>query len=237
MKPDRNQDENDLDNLLFAYVEGELTGGQRQQLEARLASDAALRAELELWKESFVAQAFYDTQKLEASLLREPVKPVNTRTSTYVFVVMLMTSLLSFLPLATEKETRQTPEQINLLTPAIAAENDTEETESPVISPVARNERVIRETPAEIFLTEKVNYAVLPKRQLLPLQVIAIVPRMPVANPKKIVVKKPVVVPELTRKQRRAISKMKEKARQRRLANEFLKGNVPYVVPLNSRNF
>ncbi|MBD0256375.1 MAG: hypothetical protein ICV83_11710, partial [Cytophagales bacterium] len=41
----------------------------------------------------------------------------------------------------------------------------------------------------------------------------------------------------LTRQQQRAIARMKRRAIQRRKANEFLKGNVPYVVPLNPNSF
>jgi hypothetical protein len=45
------------------------------------------------------------------------------------------------------------------------------------------------------------------------------------------------VAKTLTRQQRRAVARMKRRAVQQREANEFLKGNVPYVVPLNSNNF
>jgi hypothetical protein len=41
----------------------------------------------------------------------------------------------------------------------------------------------------------------------------------------------------LTRKQQRAIARMKRKAIEQRKASEFLKGNVPYVVPLNPNSF
>ena len=40
-----------------------------------------------------------------------------------------------------------------------------------------------------------------------------------------------------TRKQRRQLARRKEKALQARKADAFRKGNVPYVVPLNPRNF
>lgn len=41
----------------------------------------------------------------------------------------------------------------------------------------------------------------------------------------------------ISRRQQRMIEKKKGKALQERQAREFMKGNVPYVVPLNSQNF
>jgi hypothetical protein len=57
------------------------------------------------------------------------------------------------------------------------------------------------------------------------------VPEQPVKKVKVPVVK------TFTRQQRGAIARMKRRAIQQRKANEFLKGNVPYVVPLNPNNF
>jgi hypothetical protein len=45
------------------------------------------------------------------------------------------------------------------------------------------------------------------------------------------------VVKTFTRKQQRAVARMRRRAVQQRKANEFLKGNVPYVVPLNPNSF
>lgn len=44
-------------------------------------------------------------------------------------------------------------------------------------------------------------------------------------------------VSKISRKQQRMIEKKIDKALQERKAREFMKGNVPYVVPLNSQNF
>jgi anti-sigma factor RsiW len=38
------------DELLSAYVDGQLSAGERARLEAQLATDSALQAELENWK-------------------------------------------------------------------------------------------------------------------------------------------------------------------------------------------
>ncbi len=70
MKPTTSDaDENSPDLLLFRYVEGDLDAAQVQELEARLASDAALRDELAFWKESFAEPEAYDTAHLDQSLL------------------------------------------------------------------------------------------------------------------------------------------------------------------------
>lgn len=43
--------------------------------------------------------------------------------------------------------------------------------------------------------------------------------------------------PKISRKQQRMIEKKIDKALQERKAREYMKGNIPYVVPLNSQNF
>jgi hypothetical protein len=60
---------------------------------------------------------------------------------------------------------------------------------------------------------------------------------LPETAKKKLSVRNLPVARTITRKQARQIARMKERALQRRMANEFEKGRVPYVVPLNTRNF
>lgn len=59
----------------------------------------------------------------------------------------------------------------------------------------------------------------------------------PVVTVKKVRMPKKVKENNISRQQQRKIRKHKDKALQERQAREFMKGNVPYVVPLNSQNF
>ncbi len=120
MKPTTSDaDENSPDLLLFRYVEGDLDAAQVQELEARLASDAALRDELAFWKESFAEPEAYDTAHLEKSLL-VPVEPRWTGSyfGTWIFILTLTVTLFRPVPVAMETRPVLIPAPVS--TPAVA---------------------------------------------------------------------------------------------------------------------
>ena len=94
------------DLLLFDYLEGNLTEARAQELEMALATDPALRAELESWKESFVVQEFYPTGALEEQLLQVVPKPFSFSGPAAGFMLVLLTSLFSFLPIEDQAENK-----------------------------------------------------------------------------------------------------------------------------------
>ncbi len=94
-------------------------------------------------------------------------------------------------------------------------------------------------TEVERNVNESVVPAPIPEIKSRPLEVNEAIAQLPLTGIKVQKVKpKPIAVARtLSRRQGRTIMRMKEKARQQRQADQFLKGNVPYVVPLNSENF
>lgn len=92
---------------------------------------------------------------------------------------------------------------------------------------------------SQVALPEKIIIIELPQQTVLPLAVNQPTKDLLILQKDipRITVKKMPAIHTITRKQQRQIAKMKERALQRRRANEFLKGNIPYVVPLDNRNF
>ena len=99
-----NEDGESRDLLLFEYLEGNLTEEKARALEEALLTDPELRAELECWKESYVVQDFYATGQLEEQLLKGHNKSFSFSGPTAGFVLVLITSLFSFLPIADQQE-------------------------------------------------------------------------------------------------------------------------------------
>ena len=234
--------------LLFNYLEGDLTEERAAMLEKALSTDQELQAELDLWKESFVVQDFYATDALEQQLLQKVKKPFSFSGSAAGFLFLLMASLLSFI---TAGEEEHVPRFINrpLSVP-------------PVIEAVPTGDKALGEKSREDKLAiQAITAPLQPEEQqaILLVQPIAItdrieaLPYIPVGKPESSsfspVINLPAVftnkgksarqhsIRDYSRKKERQIRRMKEKALQQRKANEFIKGNRPYVVPLDTQNF
>jgi hypothetical protein len=244
----------ELDRLLFDYLEGNLTGEQAMELEQAMASDASLAGEMDHWKEAVVTQDFYDTSRLEQKLLLEEVivpvqQQANSTTAASLFMIALLTCICSIWPVKVEKEAYLQPhpamiqvpaaEKINgVLSPQVSlpVEQHPQQilvlAQAKIISPPTTAQRVT------IYKTQTGDLAKLSPVELsmavskeIPLVAI------PEGSRKKLSLKSVPAARTISRKQARQIARMKERALQRRMANEFLKGRVPYVVPLNTRNF
>lgn len=253
------------DKLLFQYLEGELTDEQTRMLEAWLAADPALRSELELWQAAFVQPDDCDTTGLEGRLLKEPVPPAGTGDFRWapglvLVAALFLTSFLTMfllcerslmgekrlhLPPAAEKAAAPAPATSGIKPPV----RTTDQAPQPVI--VAAPERVI--SGNKTFSPNREDrppvaapvLAAAPMPVVVPLEPVIILQAIPApegaglgyAKEQPVKKVKVPVVRTFTRQQRRAVARMKRRAIQQRKANEFLKGNIPYVVPLNPNSF
>ncbi|MCU0355324.1 MAG: hypothetical protein MUD08_16550 [Cytophagales bacterium] len=254
MKPsEQDGHENSLDLLLFGYVEGNLPADELRSLEARLETDASLREELALWEESVVTADYPDTSRLEKSLLK-PAAPAWMRLSLNAWVCLLVTTVLLLRPNRLATETAAPISETLAEAPVFAISH---KTAPPMREPevAAGNQwvrRVAGKPQAKRFRQNLPKTTVeiaaqpdtasrLPFAAIEPV-VAAKLPKTAPPPPVALEVRQPKIrkVPvakTLTRQERRQIRRLKEKALQQRQANEFMKGNVPYVVPLKSDNF
>jgi hypothetical protein len=257
MKAPKDMRQEELDLLLFEYLEGELPAEEEKALEEHLATEPALQEELENWKGSFVEEEFYDTAGLEERLVSANHRPLKFpfMTSLNVVVPALLTVLLSFM--LVKDAGKESPAVVaEKSTPAAVEEVVHEKTETaaepaPVIADDAKAKKD-KSVPMEA-IQEKMRIADADRPQQeeeLSLVNLPTIEGISVAWPEEngneflsdIVVKrvrmaKKERAPDISRRQQRMIKKRKEKAMQERRAREFRKGNVPYVVPLNSQDF
>jgi hypothetical protein len=240
----------ELDKHLFDYLEGNLPEEQTIALEQALASDAVLAGELDLWREAVVSSGYPDTHLLEEKLLisissvPDRRHSIGVGSATSLLVVVLFTSICCLWPGTVEKNSLAGIQPLS--PPAVVLEN----TSTAAVAQVRLPEHIpaihySRPSPAsgaktEVHLPDKRVLS----ESLLPLSPLSLpidtqISRMAIAAGanKKISLKNLPAPRVSSRKQLRQIARMKERALQQRKANEFLKGRVPYVVPLNTRNF
>ena len=235
------------DLLLFNYLEGNLTEEKALALEAALAADPALIAELESWKESFVVQDFYNTAALEAQLLKPKSPAFSLSGPAAGFLLVFVSSLFSFLSVNEMPSEALLPKAESLSFPAMAVETPAENPE------VEKQESKAESAPraaaivlAKALASEEGDAVVsndaaaeLPEvASIFPLEsASASAEYIQTVDIKRVRQKKALEPKIVSRKEQRRIRKMKEKAQQQKMANEFIKGNRPYVVPLDTKNF
>jgi|GEM_PF-2607007 len=247
------------DKLLFQYLEGELTDEQTKTLEARLSADPSLRSELELWQAAFVQPDDCDTTALEGRLLKETVPPAGTSAFRWgpglaLVAALFLTTFLALLLLTEQPPVAEAPLPLPPAAKTAAPAPATAEPKPPVRTPDRAPQPVTEAAPDPLLSGNKTSSpgrAVAPAPAAAPMPIVA--PLAPVVALQPVPVSagtglgyvegqavkkvKVPVVKTVTRRQQRGIARMKRRAIQQRKANEFLKGNVPYVVPLNPNSF
>ena len=245
MKPsEKDWDENTIDLLLFEYLEGQLSVEQAKKLQEKLVSDVCLQAELAHWQDAFFNADFLPTEALEKNLLKEEAKTLGSTSIGFIWGFLLLTSVFSFFPLSTKKggpmssklHTNPTSEIFHQQAIINNSQNQTLpiKTTSQVVpkQEIKRNFEEGRKNSLRNIKIEDLPTVAILSPQINPSN-IAILK----AGLGKTQTKKSVTVRKISGKERRKIERMKEKGLQRRIANKFVKGRVPYVVPLDTKNF
>lgn len=240
-----------LDKRLFDYLEGNLPEEQARELEQKAAADALLGSELEYWKETKVTADMPDTRLLEEELLIAETMPANERReagrgiSAPLYLVAFLISLCSLWPVKLQRQAgRMQENSFRIPASKPISRKAVVAASIPVEKSGSRNPQNRKQYPAvkTRFSADKIDRTNLPSvarlaqnsiKVSLPLREVG----LPEAALIKLALKKMPAARFITRKQARQVARMKERALQRRMAHEFLKGHVPYVVPLNTRNF
>jgi hypothetical protein len=247
---------NDMDLLLFSYMEGELTADQVKALDSLLAEDPDLQHELTAWQETVITAEEWDTTALEQSLLMPEVPMGVTSTLPGNFIYSAMVA--SFIVLSSvfvntsplNHPTKQVvPVKKGLNTVAINTAQESAEilvpaapAEQAAVALAIRQNTGLKNASVTKELTQFIIEPLLPITSMeLPevtsQHTLLVSNTLQPIQPKQLIAKAKPAAPKLSRKQRRTIEKHKENARNQRKADEFMKGNVPYVVPLNPKYF
>ena len=66
--------EENIDLMLFDYLEGDLTSNEVSQIEMQIASDPLISEELNTWRKTYIKAELPDTKFFETQLL-QPINP------------------------------------------------------------------------------------------------------------------------------------------------------------------
>lgn len=229
--------EEHIDNMLFNYLEGNLSDGKAQQVEREIASDPLINGELNLWKQSFVHADFYNTTTIEPQLLQSPGSFGFTFFLNSILVVciaLISSTNPKINPLSTSTMIQENLSSLEANKPSSQFDNQLimikpkQVKSSTHIVPLQKVAIIERETIDLVSIPELAN--------LSPKSI-----HFPKKHPKSIEINSMLNAPMITkkelRKKERALGRMKQKAARERMAYEFMKGDIPYIVPVNPNNF
>jgi hypothetical protein len=230
--------ERNMDQVIFDYLEGDLPAEEKVQFEVEALRDDVLKEELELWQASYVSSDSYDTSLLENSLLSVPkITPFSS------FTFYLNTVLILAISFVSSSRVKIEPE-------AFTVRNTIPTIEIVAKSPVLNSEVFAPSLPNSLILTPETSHVNDPAldfsynreeiilESLETQQMIWSRFQMNPAKPIEIKsIKLPAKPKEKDRRTLRQIERMKGRFERERKAAEFMRGDIPYVVPVDTQNF
>jgi hypothetical protein len=224
-----------LDEVVFEYLEGNLSGPEKEAFELLLSESEVMSHHVRLWKNSFIRESLPNVSTLEQRLhIPEPRAIASEKMiwKKLFIVLVLLTTSLSFKESVIDiRPSAVIEEQVNRV-----GENLPECTDigKPVMQASSIKPLVLEPTPGfdqmatQVTLsTENVNTNIL-KTVVVGGSIAAIhkhTQPLPVLSQKT-------SLRELTRAEIRSMNRKKRKEEERKAAAKFMKGNEPYVVPL-----
>jgi len=234
--------EEHIDIMLFDYLEGNLSSHEVKQVEDQIASDPLIHEELNVWKESYIqSDHFPITSVLESQLLQS--------TGSFTFTLFLNSILVVCLTIISGTN----PKLESFSTSTIPYQNLPALDGIIPLSQIAFHKAQIEPeqivgatyfTPLEKTNSDENEYIQdLHESEAIP-ELAKLYPEWthhPKKHPNSIEMEKgqdlQIVNRKELRKKEREQRKWKKKAARDRMAYEFMKGNIPYVVPVNPNNF
>jgi len=232
--------EEHIDIMLFDYLEGNLSSHEVKQVEDQITSDPLIHEELNIWKEAYIHSDHYPTTSvLESQLLQS--------TGSFTFTLFLNSILVICLTIISGTNPKPVPfstspiQHQNL--PTLAAKLPTTQIAYQQIQ--VEPEQMVS---AAYFMSPENNnsdeheqmqvfHVAIPELAMLTPDWIHYLKKHPYSIELEKGQDLKIVDRKELRKKERELRQWKKKAARERMANEFMKGDIPYVVPVNPNNF
>ena len=231
--------EKNIDLMLFDYLEGDLTINEVRQIEMQIASDPLISEELNTWRKTYVKGELPDTNLLETQLLQ----PTNPFTFTLFLnsILVICLTLVSSTNRQIDLSSRSMTNNHNLY--SITAKQPNSQLSLPIIDiQPMQFESTANFTPSRKIASkeaEAIDHKFIPKPAIATFS--PNLAEYPMSHPKSIKYHReidlPIITPKELRKKDKTLRRMRKKAQRDRMASEFIKGDIPYVVPINPNNF
>ena len=231
--------EENIDLMLFDYLEGDLTSNEVSQIEMQIASDPLISEELNTWRKTYIKAELSDTKFFETQLL-QPINPFSFTLFINSILVICLTLISStnrqLIPSSTPMTNNQNLYSITAKQPISQLSYSIIDIEPFLIRPTANFTPSHKVASKEVEGTE---YKFIPNSAMVTFS-----PKWadyPMSYPKSIKFRREIdlliITPKELRKKDKALRRMRKKAQRDRMASEFIKGDIPYVVPVNPTNF
>jgi hypothetical protein len=237
-----------IDEVIFDYLEGNLSAEEKDAFDVLLNESEVTTYQVKLWRNAYVNEPLPSVEILEQRLLR-PVAG-NPAVQSSFWQKLLIGLTIAFSALIIQKSGFEFPTSpIANVSPTISDETPTNlewkmvEIECPddLVSPQhLKTNSKDYETPRQLHVMtlpvllniSNVNTSVLEQAlmgdvELRGFEILVTEPNLGVKTVKR----------RLSASERRSINRKKRKEYENKMAIKFMKGNVPYVVPLKSNNF
>lgn len=244
MMPNKKQDE-----LIFDFLEGNLSVEEQEAFRILKDESEVLSREVRLWQNTYLKEPLPSIKALEETLLRHHADNTSFIPRLYSIGIILLASLIvssgRIQPQAITLERHVATVLSNIDLPSDAAIHADM---NPTTSECIELQRVSPETSSVQVMDQTVfekHWLAVPSFTMKEVQVDADLLSTP-----KVTFTKPRIIPaqsqghqnlrgqkKWSRQEVRMLRKKLRNDENQRKANEFLKGNVPYVVPLKNNNF
>lgn len=230
--------EENMDLMIFEYLEGNMSMEEQYDFEAQAAVDELLKEELELWKSTYITSEIPDTGVLENALIQKP-SPFTSFTFYLNTILIVAISFISNTQIEKEIDVVHRIEipSIELVKKVPANFKEENGRFIPAIHKIDMEDKTAFEEIEELSQPKNKVFLTYLKTRSLYFDEYWMDPNEHVEISKVKHVKIFKDQKKTDRKQLRHLRKMRNKAARQRRAHEFMKGDVPYVIPIDTKNF
>ena len=228
------QADKNIDAIIFDYLEGNMSNNDRLNFESSLQSNIELRDELSIWQATYVEGDFADTSAIEPELIQKsnPAFGFNFYLNTILILCLTFVSTgrryYEEVPVIVNQALKLPKLESSINKPSIKIWNlDQPEKEIPITSARHVESKPIKKGEEHIRERISVEYSNINSLFLIPDQQV-----LASDHPKIIGVT--FEVSKESRVKTKAKPQIKKKMKRRYM---FIKGDAPYVVPLDTQNF
>lgn len=233
------REDKDLDQIIFDYIEGELPLEDKEVFELRMLKDDEIKEQVDIWKETIIWEDFNYTNELEQKLFIKSRRQwwtlsLNSFISICFLLLLMPSDLMDEDLISLNYQTVSSPikdENIEKKQNLFARESDSYRSEKTSKKPIKESKSIslknlgAEEKPSDWSVAIQIKKG-------FDLQHIFMKNSITV-NPIKFKKARRI----LSQKEVRALERKMRKDTENRVASEFRKGNIPYVVPLDVSNF
>jgi hypothetical protein len=230
---------NEYEEIIFDYLEGNLSNNEREAFEMLLASNEDLRSQVMDWRQTYITESFSPTTELTERILKSTRKThwtfsLNSFICAALFCLLVPVDINEQIKLSISE--RSTTQIVHVVKPHTSAKKtDLTTAQTAKKNQIDHPNAEINKNDNTMLLSENIIFKKPDTYALVETAQLSLRETEFVMKPVKHIPQPGVRL--LSSKSIRMINRKKHREYDRRLEKKFQSGNVPYVVPLDINNF